>query len=92
MWVVVCRFISLGGFRPPAYDPFKFSRLRSNPVTTDVNDRLERLLMMYVRLMFANVPEDDRRKPTAGAVATTDGTCCSHWRVALCVPCHGSVC
>lgn len=55
------------------YDPFKFSRLRSNPVTTDVNDRLERLLMMYVRLMFANVPEDDRRRPSAGAVATTDG-------------------
>jgi hypothetical protein len=56
-----------------AYDPLKFDRLRLNPVTTDVNDRLEKLLMMYVRLMFANVPEEDRRKPALGAAATTDG-------------------
>jgi hypothetical protein len=57
-----------------AYVPSKFARLRESPVTADVRDRLEKLLIMYVRIMLTNVPEDDRARPALGAVQTSTGT------------------
>ena len=56
-----------------AYDPAKFTRLRQSLVTADVRDRLEKLLIMYVRLMLANVPEEDRARPAVGAVTNSAG-------------------
>ena len=52
-----------------------------------MRDRLERLLLMYVRLMLANVPDSDRTRTATGAAVNSSGEGSFH-RACVCLPPH----